>query len=92
MSEPSSGWDPSQGAPEDRPHIQVFPWNPPQGTDYKRHKSLPLMPLEHKHQETDYKRANKSSPGASFSTPGDRLATQTQQDNAKSILPQAGNK
>ena len=31
------------------------------------------MPLGHKHQETDYKRTNKSSPGAPFRTPGDRL-------------------
>ena len=29
--------------------------------------------LWHKHQETDYKRTNKSSPRAPFNTPGDRL-------------------
>ena len=37
-------WDPSQGAPEDRLHIQVFPGTPfgvPQRTDYKDTKVFP---------------------------------------------------
>ena len=67
-------------------HKQVFPWNPSQSTPgdrlqkktkknkkKKTHKSLPLMPLRHKHQETDYIRTNKFSPGIPFRTPGDRL-------------------
>ena len=66
-------WDPSQGAPEDRLYIyKSSPGTHPRGQTTKDIKAF-LMPLEHKHQEKDYKRANKSSPGARFSTPGDRL-------------------
>ena len=57
------------------------PGTHPRGQTTKDIKAF-LIPLEHKHQEKDYKRANKSSPGARFSTPGDRL-----HKNSRTSLP-----
>ena len=65
------------GAPGDRLHKdrQAFPWHPSRSTrrqTTQRQTSLPLAPLS-EHQETDYTKTDKPSPGTPLGAPGDRL-------------------
>ena len=67
----------SLGAPGDRLHNdrQAFPWHLSRSTrrqTTQRQTSLPLAPLS-EHQETDYTKTDKPSPGTSLAAPGDRL-------------------
>ena len=67
------------GAPGDRLHTDrlAFPWHPSRSTRRQathRQTSLLLAPLS-EHQETDYTKTDKPSPGTPLGAPGDRLHT-----------------
>ena len=54
---------------------QAFSWHPSRSTrrqTTQRQTSLPLAPLS-EHQETDYTKTDKPSPGTPLGAPGDRL-------------------
>ena len=70
-------WHPSRSTRRQTIHKdrQPFPWHPSQSTRRQtthRRTSLPLAPLS-KHQETDYTKTDKPSPGTPLEAPGDRL-------------------